>query len=102
MKYDKNSVDYQINIQALQEMEGIVPMTLPERRLIRRWVHKGHELESNPWNYADSDGYPLNYLQAYRLEFGYSSGPWDYWKGPDTQLLWDDVHKCFRSHDELW
>lgn len=99
--FDKKSIDYQVNLETLHEMEEIVPMTLRERRCIRKWVKKGHEVESNPWNYLDADGLPLNYLQAFRLEFGYSSGPWDYWKGPDTQLLWDDEQKCFHPIDEL-
>lgn len=99
--FDKKSIDYQVNLETLHEMEELVPMTLRERRCIRKWVKKGHEVESNPWNYLDSDGLPLNYLQAFRLEFGYLSGPWDYWKGPDTQLLWDDNQKCFLPIDEL-
>ncbi len=99
--YDRNSIDYQVNIQALQEMEEVVPMTIWERNSLRKWVRQGHELESNPWDYSDEDGYPLNYLQAFRLNYGYSSGPWDYWKGPETQLLWDENCKCFRSKDEF-
>lgn len=50
----------------------------------------------------DSDGMPLNYLQAFRIRFGYSSGPWDYWKGSDTQLLWDEQSHCFLSKDEFF
>lgn len=99
--YDKKSIDYQINMVALHEMEECVPMTLPERKAVRKWVKDGHELESNPWDYYDSDGYQLNYLQAYRLNYGYSSGPWDYWTGPDSQPLWDDVQKCFLPKDEI-
>ena len=102
MKADKNSIDYQINLEELQEMEEAVPMTLRERSGLRSWVHKGNEVDSNPWGYTDSDGLPLNYLQAFRIRFGYSSGPWDYWKGSDTQLLWDDQHKCFLSKDEFF
>lgn len=102
MKADKNSIDYQINLAELQEMEEAVPMTLRERSGLRSWVHKGNEVDSNPWGYTDSDGLPLNYLQAFRIRFGYSSGPWDYWKGSDTQLLWDDQHKCFLSKDEFF
>ena len=101
-KHDRYSIDYQINLQALEEMEAIVPMTVVERSALRKWVRQGHEIESNPWGYSDSDGYPLNYLQAFRLTYGYSSGPWDYWKGPETQLLWDESAKCFRSMEELW
>ena len=79
MRADKDSIDYQVNLVALQEMEEVVPMTLRERCCLRKWVRQGNEVESNPWNYMDSDGTPLNYLQAFRIIFGYSSGPWDYW-----------------------
>ncbi len=82
MMHDKHSIDYQINLYALHEMEEVVPMTLHERNHLRSWVRSGHEIDSNPWNYLDSDGMPLNYLQAFRLEFGYTAGPWDAWKGP--------------------
>lgn len=102
MRYDKQSIDYQVNMVALHEMEEFVPMTNPERAAVRKWVKKGYELESNPWNYLDSDGMPLNYLQAYRLYYGYSSGPWDYWKGPDTQTYWDDSLKCFIPKEDFY
>lgn len=101
MIYDKKSIDYQVNVESFHEMEECVPMTKSERDAVRIWVKKGHELESNPWDYLDSDGLPLNFLQAYRLEYGYSSGPWDYWKGPDTQYYWDQTLKCFIPKDEL-
>ena len=65
MRADKDSIDYQVNLVALQEMEEAVPMTLRERQCLRKWVRKGNEVESNPWNYMDSDGMPLNYLQAF-------------------------------------
>ena len=101
MIYDKRSIDYQVNVFSLHEMEEVVPMTLRERSCLRRWVRSGHELESNPWGLLDPDGMPLNYLQAYRIEYSYSSGPWDYWKGPERQLLWCDERKCFLRKDEL-
>lgn len=59
MRTDKNSIDYQVNLVVLQEMEETVPMTLRERQCLRKWVRKGNEVESNPWNYMDSDGMPL-------------------------------------------
>lgn len=99
--YDKNSVDYQINLCALHEMEDIVPMTRGERYQLRKWVRSGHEIESNPWEYTDSDGMPLNYLEAYRLEYGYSSGPWDNWKGSEQHFFWSPERKCYVKHDEL-
>lgn len=46
MKPDKNSMDYQLNLLALEEMENLVPMTLHERTCIRKWVKSGHEIES--------------------------------------------------------
>lgn len=100
MKYDKKSIDYQINIEALREMEELVPMTIHERNAVRKWVKNGHELDSNPWDYYDSDNSPLNFIQAFRLKHGYSSGPWDYWKGPDTQPYWDNEQKRFISKDD--
>ena len=54
MRADKDSIDYQVNLVALQEMEEAVPMTLRERRCLRKWVYKGNEVESNSWNYMDS------------------------------------------------
>ena len=100
MIYDKDSLDYDLNVFALEEMEQFVPMTLKERQAVRSWVSKGHELESNPWHYIDCDGYELNYLQAYRLHYGYLSGPWDSWKGPEDLPLWDERDNCFRAKDE--
>lgn len=101
MIYDRHSFDYQINIEVLHEMELVVPMTLPERTRLRKWVRSGHEVESNPWGYLHSDGSPLNFLQALRLEYGYSSGPWDNWKGPEHQSLWCHALGCFLPKDEL-
>ena len=59
MRADKDSIDYQVNLVALQEMEEVVPMTLRERCCLRKWVRQGNEVESNPWNYMDSDGKDL-------------------------------------------
>ena len=47
MRVDKDSIDYQVNLVALQEMEEAVPMTLRERQCLRKWVYKGNEVESN-------------------------------------------------------
>lgn len=101
MKYDKKSCDYQVNMEAFHEMDKCVPMTKPERDALRIWVKKGYDLDTNPWDYLDSDGLPLNYLQAFRLEYGYSSGPWDYWKGPEHQTYWDDTLKYFIPKDDF-
>ena len=99
MRFPRDSFDYKINLESFREMEDCVPMTLPERNALRRWVNKGYDLESNPWNSADEFGHPLNYLQAYRLEFGYSSGPWDNWRGPEDQFYWDEVKNIFKPQD---
>lgn len=101
MRYPKHSIDYEINLESFREMEMVVPMTKPERTALRRWVKKGHDLETNPWNSRDADGEFLNYLRAYRLEYGYSSGPWDTWKGPDTQWYWNPSTHSFSPEDEF-
>ena len=82
---DRHDADFQFNLCALKEMERLIPMTLPERRALRKWVYSGHEPETNPWGYYDTDGLLMNYIQAYRLELGYAMGPWDYWKGPEPE-----------------
>lgn len=99
MIFDKHSIDYQLNLEALREMESLVPMTVSERTAIRSWVKQGHEPESNPWDYTDSDNLPLNFLQAYRIEYGYVSGPWDYWNGPEADALWNEELKTFTQRD---
>ena len=101
MIYDKKSLDYQLNLETRNEMEECIPMTKRERDCLRKWVKKGHDPNTNPWDYLDCDGFLLNYLQAFRLEYGYSSGPWDHWKGPDRQTYWSEDLKCFLSKDEL-
>lgn len=101
MRYPKDSAEYMVNMESLRELEEVVPMTLPERSALRRWVTKGFDIETNPWNAVDEVGCPLNYLRAYRLEYGYSSGPWDTWKGPDTQWYWNPSGHCFSPEDEF-
>ena len=101
MRFPRHSIDYELNWCALREMEEIVPMTKSERRAIHKWVAKGFDIESNPWNATDEEGLPLNYLRAYRLEFGFSSGPWDFWKGPEDQWYWDSATHSFSSQDEF-
>lgn len=100
MMIDKESMDYHCNLMELDDMEDRIPMTRNERNCIRKWVRNGHSIETNPWNYTDSDNYQLNYLQAFRLKYGYPSGRWDYWKGPDEQLLWDEERNSFFTQDE--
>lgn len=76
MTYDRNSFEYQMNQAAFHEMDNFVPMTKPERDALKRWVKEGNDLAVNPWDYLDSEGLPIGYLQAYRLKFGYHHGPW--------------------------
>lgn len=97
---DRNSIDYKIAMDNLHWMENVVPMTRSERLSLRTWVSQGNDIESNPWDYRDPDGMQLNYLQAFRLEHGYSGGPWDNWKGPETQLFWDNELKKFISRND--
>lgn len=40
MMYDKKSIIYQINLEALHEMEECVPMMLDERKNLREWARK--------------------------------------------------------------
>lgn len=102
MMYDKKSIDYQINLETLHEMEDYIPMTRRERDCLRKWVKKGHDPDTNPCGILDSEGFALNYLQAFRLEYGFPSGPWDNWKGPEDQLYWCEDLKCFLPKDELY
>lgn len=102
MRFDKDTSDFRFNMEAFNEMDLFIPMTRHERNALRHWAKSGYDVSTNPWGYTDCDGWPLNYLQAFRLKYGYSSGPWDYWKGPDTQLYWDDLSNCFLPKDELY
>lgn len=101
MRHDEKAIDHQFNIRALEEMELTIPMTVPERNNLRRWVRQGHEPDSNPWDYRDADGVLLNFLQAFRLRYGYSSGPWDYWRGPEAESLWNEQRRRFCLKDDL-
>lgn len=100
MKIDKSSIDYKITMDNLRWIEDVVPMTRSERISLRTWVRQGHDFESNPWDYRDLDGMQLNYLQAFRLEYGYSQGPWDHWRGPQNHLFWDNERKTFISRED--
>lgn len=101
IRFAKDSVDYQVNWEIFHEMEECVPMTKPERDALLKQVKKGFDIDDNPWGLTQPDGYPMNYLQAYRIQYGYSSGPWDDWKGPEDQLFWDNCRKSFFTRDEL-
>ena len=88
------------NIESFEDMDLYIPMTRVEQNALRSWARRGYDVETNPGGYTDCDGWPLNYLQAYRLKNGYSSGPWDYWKAPAQQPLWDDISKCFIPRED--
>lgn len=90
-------MDYQTNKAELEDMENYVPMTLRERTAIRCWVRTGHNIDSNPWGYRDSSGELMNYLQAYRICFGYTRGPWDYWYGEEMYSCPDNDHDCWEE-----
>lgn len=67
----RDPIDHAIDLEALREMERIIPMTSNERKSLRNWVYRGHDPEKNPWHYTDRDGWELNYLEAYRRHNGY-------------------------------
>ena len=80
MKYQRDSFEFKMNRAAFLEMEAVVPMTSIERSQFKHWVLTGHDLDSNPWDYFEPDGSPMNYLKALRIRCGYSHGPWDSWE----------------------
>ena len=59
MRFDKRSPEYQTNLEAFREMDIYVPMTRDERTALRSWAQSGHDIETNPWNYSDCDGWLL-------------------------------------------
>lgn len=88
--YKKHSFEYEMNMESFHYLDRYCPMTKPERDALRNWVKGGHDVDENPWGLKDSGQDPMSYLQAYRYRYGYSYGPWDYWKGPspDTTSAW--------------
>ena len=80
MIYQNNTFEYRMNLAAFRDLEEAVPMTKSERSQFTSWVLNGHDLDSNPWDYFESDGSPMNYLKALRIRCGYSHGPWDSWE----------------------
>lgn len=101
MKYQKKSLDYQLNMEAFHELDDQVPMTRSERIALRNWARNGHDIDSNPWNLTDDSNYPLNYLHAYRIKNGYPSGPWDDWERPGDRLCWDLSLKSIYAREEV-
>ena len=92
MRYPKHSVDYVVNLETLHEMEEVVPMTLHERECVRSWVKSGHPLETNPWNYSSGDGCLLDYLQAFRIHYGFPC-QFSRYSFCDSYYVWDDKRK---------
>ena len=68
---DYDPADHESDLAALHSMEERLPMTSSERKSLKQWVYFGHSPETNPWHYTDSDGWELNYLEAYRYHHGY-------------------------------
>ena len=61
----------QVNMETLREMEQMITMLTADRTALHRWVIKGNDPERNPWGYLDEDGWPMNYVEAYRCHKGY-------------------------------
>ena len=80
MKYAKGSPEFEANLFAMHEMEDFVPMTRSERDLLHNWAWKGHDIDSNPWNYYEPNGSLMGFLKALRIRCGCSHGPWDSWE----------------------
>lgn len=69
---DRDYIDHMVDLETMREMEEILPMTLPERKSLHNWVYQGNDPEKNPWGHCDDDGWPMNYLVAYRYHHGYT------------------------------
>ena len=80
MIYAKESLEYDMNFVSLREMEEAIPMTLSERSRLHWWAKRGNDINSNPWKFFEPDGSPMNFLKAFRIQFGVSHGPWDSWE----------------------
>lgn len=99
MRYAKGSVEYIVNLESFHEMEDIVPMTRIERFRLINWIKKGHDLESNPWLYKNSDLSPMNYLKAFRIRYGASHGPWDSWEFENPRKDDSNDHVSYDNDD---
>ena len=100
MRYAKGSEDYLANLEEMHEMEEDIPMTRFERARLRSWVKDGHDIESNPWDYLNSDSSPMNYLKALRIRYGVSHGPWDSWEF-EVPWKWDLSGRFLIENDTL-
>lgn len=53
----------------LHTYEEQVPMTLSERKELRKWVRHGNSIYANPWNAAYENGHEMNYLDALKMDY---------------------------------
>ena len=92
MIYAKGSIEYDMNFALLREMEETIPMTLSERSRLHWWAKRGNDINSNPWKFFEPDGSPMNFLKAFRIQFGAPRGPWDSWEY-ETYMIPDGSRK---------
>lgn len=95
-KYPKDSIDYQVNLATLREIEDMVPMLRCERDALRSWAKAGYDVETNPWQYTDASGCLLDYLKAYRVRNGFYRGPLEYWEIDEWYTPWYCHHGSHR------
>lgn len=55
-------------LMELHEFEERIPMTLTERREVRKWVRNGNRVCENPWYYCYGNCSEMNYLDALRFD----------------------------------
>ncbi len=71
-KNERDHIDHMIDLETMKEMEETLLMNSIERKSFHSWVYQGNDPEKNPWGYSDEDGWPMNYLEAYRYHHGYT------------------------------
>lgn len=69
---ERDPVDHAVDLETMKEMEEVLLMNSDERKSLHNWVYHGNDPEKNPWGYCDEDGWPMNYLEAYRYRHGYT------------------------------
>lgn len=98
MRRKAETLEQDIRLEELHEMEEFIPMTAPERNRIRKWVYSGHSVDSNPWHYKDAYGYELNYLDGYHRHLAEKWG--DYYR-PFYKVVRTDPPMYREVYDEL-
>lgn len=93
-----DSLAHAIHLEELHEMENFVPMTLPERSRLRKWVYSGHGVDENPWHYRDHGGYELNYIDGYHRHLAEKWG--DFYR-PFYRVIPMDHLPYEEDYDEL-